>query len=110
MKWVELLVAICSGLVVCIPLVANLIDVVRESVMEKNWYALLKLVMEYMCEAEGMFDDGLTRKQFVMENLEAMAKVTNYELTDEAIDKISDMIDAMCDMAHIVNGDGEDDA
>lgn len=109
MRWIEFLVAILSGLVVCIPLVANLVQIVREMVMEKNWNALLKMVMQYMVDAEGMYDVGVNRKAFVMANLEAMAKACNYDLTDESREKVSDMIDAMCDMAHIVNGDGEDD-
>lgn len=109
MKWVEFLVAILSGLIVCIPLVSNLVLTVQEHVKEKNWNALLKMVMQYMVDAEGMYDVGVNRKAFVMANLEAMAKACNYDLTDESREKVSDMIDAMCDMAHIVNGDGEDD-
>lgn len=104
MKWIELLVAILSGLVICIPLVAKLVQIVRESVKEKNWGALLKLVMEYMCEAEENFISGDTKKAYVMAHLEAMAKTTNYELNDESRQKVSDMIDAMCAMAHVVNG------
>ena len=34
MKWVELLIAVLSGLIVCIPLVAQLVENVRESIME----------------------------------------------------------------------------
>lgn len=104
MRWIELLVAILSGLVVCIPLVANLVQIVREMVMEKNWNALLKMVMQYMVDAEEMFDVGENRKAFVMAHLDAIAKATNFDLTDDAREKVSDMIDAMCDMAHIVNG------
>ena len=107
MKWIELLVAILSGLVICIPLVANLVQIVRELVMERNWNALIKLVMEYMVEAEENFASGENRKAYVMAHLEAMAKTANYDLTDEARAKVSDMIDAMCEMAHFVNGDGE---
>ena len=107
MRWIELLVAILSGLIICIPLVANLVQIVREMVMEKNWNALLKLVMQYMVEAEENFSTGDNKKAYVMAHLEAMAKTANYDLTDEARAKVSDMIDAMCEMAHYVNGDGE---
>lgn len=109
MKWVELLVAILSGLIVCIPLVANLVESVRETVQEKNWSTLMHMVMEYMCEAEQTFSSGENRKAYVMAHLSAMAKAANYELTDEAREKVSNMIDAMCAMAHIVNGGGESD-
>lgn len=109
MKWIELLVAILSGLVVCIPLAANLVESVRENIMERNWNALLKMVMQYMCEAEENFQSGDTKKAYVMAHLEAMAKTANYDLTDEARQKVSDMIDAMCAMSHIVNGGESDD-
>lgn len=103
MRWVELLVAVLSGLIVCIPLVAQLVENVREAVMEKNWVNLLHMVMEYMTEAEGAFSTGENRKAYVMAHLAGMAKACNYDLTEEARQKISDMIDAMCEMAHVVN-------
>lgn len=109
MKWVEILIAILSGLVVCIPLVVNLVESVREATQERNWATLMHMVMEYMCEAEKAFSTGENRKAFVMAHLSAIAKAANYDLTSEAREKISRMIDAMCDMAHIVNGGGESD-
>ena len=103
MKWVELLVAVLSGLIVCIPLVAQLVENVREAIMEKNWVNLLHMVMEYMTEAETAFSTGENRKAYVMAHLSAMAAACNYDLTEEARAKISDMIDAMCEMAKVVN-------
>lgn len=103
-NWIEMLVAILAGLVVCIPLVVNLIEVVREAVMERNWSTLIKIVMNFMVEAERVFDNGYDRKQWVMSQLDAAAKTANYDLTEEARQRISDMIDAMCTMAYTVNG------
>lgn len=103
MKWVELCVAILSGLVVCIPLVAELVTQIRSAIMERNWASLLRIVMKYMCEAEQTFDSGLQKKAFVMAQLDAAAASVNYDLTDEARQRISDMIDAMCAMAKTVN-------
>jgi hypothetical protein len=102
-KYIELCVAILAGLVVCIPVVSELVIRVREAVQEKNWSQLLKIVMELMAEAEQTFAVGADRKIFVMGQLAAAAKSVNYDLTDEAKQKISDMIDAMCAMAKKVN-------
>jgi len=103
MKWIELLVAILSGLVICIPLAAQLVENVREAVQEKNWANLLGMVMQFMAEAEQSFSSGVQKKAFVMAQLEAAAAAANYNLTDESRDRISAMIDAMCAMAKVVN-------
>ena len=103
MKWIELLVAILSGLVICIPLAAQLVENVREAVQEKNWATLLGMVMNFMAEAEQSYATGEQKKDFVMGQLDAAAAVANYSLTDESRAKISAMIDAMCAMAKVVN-------
>jgi len=103
MKWIELLVAILSGLVICIPLAAQLVENVREAVKEKNWATLLGMVMQFMAEAEQSFSSGEQKKAFVMGQLEAAAAAANYDLTDDSREKISLMIDAMCAMAKVVN-------
>ena len=87
----------------CIPVVSELVLKVKEAVQERNWSQLLKIVMELMAEAEQMFAVGADRKIFVMGQLEAAARSVNYDLTDEAKQRISDMIDAMCAMAKKVN-------
>lgn len=108
MKWIELLVAALCGLIVCIPLVAQFVEVVREAVRERNWAMLIRMVMNFMVEAEKAFDNGYDRKQWVMSQLDAAAASVNYDLNDDSRQKISDMIDAMCEMAHTVNGGGTD--
>lgn len=108
MKWIELLVAALCGLIVCIPLVAQFVEVVREAVQERNWAMLIRMVMNFMVEAEKAFDNGYDRKQWVMSQLDAAAASANYDLNDDSRQKISDMIDAMCEMAHTVNGGGTD--
>ena len=104
MKWIELCVAVLAGLVVCIPLVTQVVEAVREAVQEKNWASLLRIIMNFMVEAENSFDNGADRKMWVMSQLDAAAKTVNYNLTDDARQRISDMIDAMCVMAYTVNG------
>lgn len=102
-KYIELCVAILAGLVVCIPVVSELVLKVKEAVQERNWSQLLKIVMELMSEAELMFAVGADKKAFVMGQLAAAARSVNYDLTEDAEQRISDMIDAMCSMAKKVN-------
>ena len=45
---VNLIVAILAGLATCIPLAYNLVKYVKKAAQEKNWNALLGLVMELM--------------------------------------------------------------
>ena len=98
---VSLIVAVLSGLAACIPLVVKLVQYVQKAAQEKNWGNLLGLLIELMEQAETMFDEGATRKEWVMAMVKASADTVNYDLD---MDKISDLIDSLCDMSKIVNG------
>ena len=62
---VSLIVAILAGLSTCIPLAYKLVQYVQKATQEKNWAALLGLVIKLMEEAEQKFEDGATRKEWV---------------------------------------------
>ena len=62
MSWVEIVVSIRSGLAVCIPLVVQLVNVVRASVKEKNWSQIVAIVLDLMKQAETLFSEGAARK------------------------------------------------
>ena len=49
---VSLVVAILTGLAACIPLAVKLVQYIQKAVQEKNWAALLGLVVKLMSEAE----------------------------------------------------------
>lgn len=55
----------------------------------------------YMERAETMFEKGADRKEWVMAMVKASADTVKYDLD---MDKISDLIDSLCDMSKIVNG------
>lgn len=55
---VSLIVAILAGLSTCIPLAYKLVQYVQKATQEKNWAALLGLVIKLMEEAEQKFEDG----------------------------------------------------
>ena len=109
MSWVDIVVSIMSGLAVCIPLVVQLVNVVRASVKEKNWSQIEAIVLDLMKEAETLFSDGATKKAYVMASVESAAKSINYNYDEVAKQKVSDMIDAICETAKIVNAEGAEE-
>ena len=103
MSWVEIVVSILSGLAVCIPLVVQLVNVVRAAVKEKNWSQIVTIVLDLMKQAETLFAEGAARKAWVMAGVESAAKSIDYNYDEVAKQKVSDMIDAICATAKIVN-------
>lgn len=100
MEYTDLIIAIIAGLATAIPLVIKLVEYVRKSVQEKNWGQLVSLVIDLMEEAETKFEDGATRKEWVMAMAKATADSINYEIDEDSLSK---MIDALCDMSKVVN-------
>ncbi len=100
MEWINYAVSILSGLAIAIPLVVKLIEYVKKAIREKNWSQLIVMVMSYMKEAENKFDDGATRKEWVMAMIETSAKTINY---DADMQVISALIDSLCNMTKVVN-------
>ena len=105
MSWVDIVVSIMSGLAVCIPLVVQLVNVVRASVKEKNWSQIVAIVLDLMKQAETLFAEGAARKAWVMAGVESAAKSINYNYDEVAKQKVSDMIDAICATAKVVNAE-----
>lgn len=100
MEWTKYVVTILSGLAAAIPLVVKLVEYVQKAAKEKNWNALLSMVMKYIEEAEKKFSNGADRKQWVLAMVEASADTINYDID---MDAVSEMIDRLCDMSKVVN-------
>ena len=109
MSWVDIVVSIMSGLAVCIPLVVKLVNVVSTYVKEKNWSQIVTIVLDLMKQAETLFAEGAARKAWVMAGVESAARSINYNYDEAAKQKVSDMIDAICATAKIVNAEGADE-
>ena len=107
MNWVQLITAILAGLATAIPLVVKLVNVVQAAVKEQNWHQLLKLMMDYMTQAEKNISSGAERKEWVMSMVKASAATINYDLTPEDEAKLADLIDAICDASKIINNNEE---
>ena len=94
---------ILVGLAVLIPMMIALIKYVNKAAEDKNWNVIVNMVLDLMVQAEQDYSTGAERKEFVMNQLKVMAKTVDFEID---WDKVSDLIDALCDMAHEVNVEG----
>ena len=108
--WIRIAISILSGIAVAIPLIIKLVNVVKDSVKEKNWNLLMKMTMDYMTEAEKNIASGAERKEWVMSMVIASAANINYPMTDDDVKKIEDLIDAICDASKILNNSANKDA
>lgn len=104
MDWYEVIISILSGLAVAIPLVIKLVEYVRKAIKEKNWRDLLELVTNLMKEAEGKFDNGADRREWVITCVKATADTINYDID---IDVVGKLIDDLAAMSKIVNAPEE---
>lgn len=103
MEWYEILIRVLSALTVVLPLVIKLFNVTVSYVQEKNWNKVIVMVTEYMATAETMFETGAERKAWVLEMIKTSAKVSNFDLTEENLLKISELIDTMCLLSKQIN-------
>ena len=100
---VKYLPTILIGLAAIIPLVTALIKYVDKAADGKNWNVIVKMVLDLMVQAEQDYSAGTEKKAFVMNQIAVLAKTVDFEID---MDKVSDLIDALCDMAHGVNVKG----
>lgn len=107
MQWIDYAIAILSGLSVCIPLVIQLVKFVKQSIEEKNWAEMVKVVLSLMTQAEKLFIEGAAKKAWVMAEVRVAAQNINYNYDEVAEKKVSDMIDAICEAAKEINVVGE---
>lgn len=100
---VKYLPTILIGLAAIIPLVAALIKYVGKATESKNWNVVVKMVLDLMVQAEQDYSTGAEKKDFVMNQVAVLAKTVDFDID---MNKVSDLIDALCDMAHEVNVKG----
>lgn len=105
MSILNIIVTILSGIMVCVPILLALGSAITECVQEKNWSAIVTFVLDYMVEAEQLFEKGADRKTWVMEMLEEVVIQLNYPYDDEARNKVSAMIDDICEASKIINSE-----
>lgn len=98
--WITIIIPILTGLTAAIPLVIKLVDAIQKAHKEKNWKAVVQLVLALMKEAEQSYTHGADKKQYVMSSIKAMEKSLQYDIDEEAI---SELIDAVADATKKIN-------
>ena len=100
---IQIIVSILTGLSACIPLAIKLVQYAQKAAQEKNWGAFLGLAVDLIQEAEQKFNDGATRKEWVMAMVQASAEYINYPVDSDAL---SNLIDSLVGMSKNVNASG----
>lgn len=90
--WTTIILPIISGLVAAIPLVIKLVEYVQKVAKEKNWKAVVQLVLKLMAEAEQNYANGAERKAYVMSSIKAMEETLQYDIDEKAIGELIDSI------------------
>lgn len=98
--WMNIVLPIISGLVAAIPLVIKLVEYVQKARKEKNWGAVIQLVLKLMAEAEQNYTNGEDKKNYVMASIKAMENTLQYDIDEQAI---SELIDAIILTTKMVN-------
>ena len=98
--WIEIIVAILTGIATCIPLAIKLVQVIKDAVKAKNWTPLMQLVLRLMTEAEANYSTGAEKKKYVLDSIEAIKGTLNYDVDMEAI---SAMVDSIIDVSKCIN-------
>lgn len=90
--WTTIILPIISGLVAAVPLVIKLVEYVQKVAKEKNWRAVVQLVLKLMAEAEQNYANGAERKEYVMSSIKAMEETLQYDIDEKAIGELIDSI------------------
>lgn len=98
--WINVIIAILSGVATAIPLIIKLVETVQDAVKAKNWTPLMQIVLRLMQEAEENYSTGADRKEYVMDSVVAMKDSLNYEID---LDAISSMIDSIVAASKQIN-------
>lgn len=98
--WINIILPIISGLVACVPLVIKLVEYIQKAAKEKNWTALMQLVLKLMAEAEANYKTGAERKEYVIDSINAIKDTLNYNVN---MTVVSEMIDSIVDATKKIN-------
>lgn len=100
----ELIITIVFNVILAIgiatPLVIALVKYVRQSIREKNWNNLVKLVLELISTAEEKFETGAERKEWVISMVRAVENQINFDIDEETL---SNLIDDLVNLTKKVN-------
>jgi hypothetical protein len=98
--WIQIIVPIITGLAAAIPLVIKLIDSTKQAIKEKNWTAVMQMVLKLMTEAEENYATGTEKKEYVLDSVKSLQDSLNYDVD---LNAIGAMIDAIAKASKHIN-------
>ena len=98
--WTTIILPIISGLVACVPLVVKLIEYTQKAAKEKNWTALMHLILKLVAEAEENYTSGADKKSYVVDSIKTIKRTLNYDVD---MNVVSEMIDSIIEATNKVN-------
>ena len=101
MEWLELIIAIISGITTCVPLVISLVKYIQKATKEKNWGKLVVIVSGFMAEAETLYPDGASKKDYVINSVLAIAKTIDYPIDTEMLGELIDNLTALSNKINV---------
>lgn len=102
---VELILSNLTGIAAIIAMMISMVKYVQQIIKDKNWPEIVKVVSGYMEQAEDMFDNGASRKEWVMAMVKASPEAVKYGIN---MSDISKLIDDLCKMSKKVNAPSEE--
>lgn len=103
MTTLEIILSNAAGIVAVIGLLFTTVEFIIKAVREERWSALVELILKDMVVAEKAYKVGTDRKQYVLCLLDKHAQEVGYNLTDESIVRISNLIDSICKASEEIN-------
>lgn len=100
MEWYEIIISILSGIATCVPIVIKLISYIKALAKEKNWGKLVVIVSNFIAEAEILYPDGASKKDYVINSVMALGKTIDYPVDQ---DVLSELIDSLVTLSNKVN-------
>lgn len=98
--WTTIILPILSGIITAIPLVITLVKYIQKVIKEKNWGAVVQLVLKLMAEAEQLYASGADKKAYVMAAIKEMESTLQYDIDEKAI---GDLIDSITTATKLIN-------
>ena len=100
MEVLEIILSIIAGIAACIPLVIQLVKYIQAAAKEKNWVKLIVIVSNFIAEAETMFPDGASKKEYVINSVLNISKTIDYPVDKEML---GELIDNLVTLSNKVN-------
>lgn len=101
MDVLNIILSIVTGIATCIPIAIQLVKYIKEATKEKNWGKLVVIVSNFIAEAEILFPDGASKKDYVINSVFNIAKTIDYPVDKEMLGELIDNLVALSKKVNI---------